>query len=183
MLASVSLLAPYGLLACLLALVPVAVVALVYRRQRRVSQALGLEPVSGRRAARATALPALTCLLLGIAIAQPAVTTTTERSARTSSEVVFVADVSRSMTASSGPGERTRLERARAIVVGAARVRARRPGRSQRSHRSRPAVRVSDARRAGLLRDIGAERAGGVAATAGGLGRRHELRATLRPHP
>ena len=116
MLASVSLLAPYGLLACLLALVPVAVVALVYRRQRRVSQALGLEPVSGRRAGRATALPALTCLLLGIAIAQPAVTTTTERSARTSSEVVFVADVSRSMTASSGPGERTRLERARAIL-------------------------------------------------------------------
>ena len=47
MLASVSLLAPYGLLACLLALVPVAVVALAFRRQRRVSQALGLEPVPG----------------------------------------------------------------------------------------------------------------------------------------
>ena len=104
MLASVSLLAPYGLLACLLALVPLAVVALAFRRQRRVSRALGLEPASGRRAARAAALPAVACLLLGVAIAQPAVTTTTERSARTSSEVVFVADVSRSMTASSGPG-------------------------------------------------------------------------------
>ena len=104
MVASVSLLAPYGLLACLLALVPLAVVALAFRRQRRVSRALGLEPVPGRRALRAAALPAVACLLLGIAVAQPAITTTTERSARTSSEVVFVADVSRSMTASSGPG-------------------------------------------------------------------------------
>jgi len=117
MLASVSLLAPNGLLVCLLALVPVAVVALAYRRQRSVAQALGLEPVSGRRAARAAALPAVACLLLGVAIAQPAVTTTTERSARSSSEVVFVADVSRSMSASPGPGERTRLDRARSIVA------------------------------------------------------------------
>ena len=31
-----------------------------------------------------------------------------------------------------------------------------------------------------ILRDAGAERAGGVAAAAGGLGRRHELRAALR---
>ena len=68
MVASASLLAPFGLLACLLALVPVAVVALAYGRQRRVAQALGLEPISGRRAARAAVLPALACLLLGIAI-------------------------------------------------------------------------------------------------------------------
>jgi hypothetical protein len=116
-LASVSLLAPYGLLACLLAVVPLAVAALAFRRQRRVSHALGLEPAPGRRALRVAALPALACLLLGLAIAQPAVTTTTERSARTSSEVVFAVDVSRSMTASSGPGERTRLDRARGIVA------------------------------------------------------------------
>ena len=117
MLASVSLLAPSGLLACLLALVPIAVVGLAFRRQRRVSQALGLEPVSGRRAGRAAVLPAIACLLLGVAVAQPAVTTTAERSARTSSEVVFVADVSRSMTASSAPGARTRLDRTRSIVA------------------------------------------------------------------
>ena len=117
MLASISLLAPYGLLWCLLALVPVIVVALAFRRQRRVSQVLGLEPVSGRRAARAAVLPALACVMLGIALAQPAVTTTTERSARTSSEVVFVTDVSRSMTASSAPGAPTRLDRARSIVA------------------------------------------------------------------
>ena len=117
MVASVSLLAPYGLLACLLALVPVAVVALALRRQRRVSRALGLAPLPGRRALRAGALPAFACLMLGIAVAEPAVTTTTERSARTSSEVVFVTDVSRSMTASSGPGAPTRLDRARSIVA------------------------------------------------------------------
>jgi hypothetical protein len=117
MLASVSLLAPAGLLACLLALIPIAIVALAFRRQRRVSRALGLEPVPGRQVLRAAVLPAVACLLLGIAIAQPAVTTTTERSARTSSEVVFVADVSRSMTASAGPGARTRLDRTRSIVA------------------------------------------------------------------
>ncbi len=117
MVASVSLLAPYGLLACLLALVPLAVVALAFRRQRRVSRALGLEPVPGRRALRAAALPAVACLMLGVAVAEPAITTTTERSARTSSEVVFVTDVSRSMTASSGPGAPTRLDRARSIVA------------------------------------------------------------------
>jgi hypothetical protein len=117
MLGSVSLLAPYGLLACLLALVPPTVIALAFRRQRRVSRALGLEPVPGRRVVRAAALPAVACLMLGIAIAQPAITTTTERSARTSSEVVFVTDVSRSMTASSGPGAPTRLDRARSIVA------------------------------------------------------------------
>ncbi len=55
--------------------------------------------------------------MLGVAVAEPAITTTTERSARTASEVVFVADVSRSMTASSGPGAPTRLDHARSIVA------------------------------------------------------------------
>ncbi len=117
MIGSVSLLAPYGLLACLLALVPVAVVVLAFRRQRRASRVLGLEPASGRRAMRAAVLPAVACLMLGVAIAEPAATTTAERSARTSSQVVFVTDVSRSMTASPGPGERSRLDRARSIVT------------------------------------------------------------------
>jgi len=117
MLASVSLLAPYGLLACLLAVVPVAVVALAFRRQRRVSRALGLEPVPGRRALVAAALPVVACLLLGVAVAQPAVTSTTERTARSSSEVVFVTDVSRSMAASPRAGAPTRLDRARSIVA------------------------------------------------------------------
>ena len=96
---------------------------------------------------RAAALPVVACLMLGIAVAQPVVTTTTERSARTSSEVVFVTDVSRSMTAASGPGAPTRLDRARSIVARAPGVRARRPGRHQRSHRPRPALRLPDARR------------------------------------
>ena len=117
MLASLSLLAPYGLVACLLALLPLGVVALAFRRQRRVAEALGLEPVPARRALRAAALPAAACLLLGIAVAQPVFTTTTKQSARTSSEVVFVTDISRSMTAGTGPGAPTRLDRARAVVA------------------------------------------------------------------
>ena len=57
------------------------------RRRPRVqaaaarSRALGLEPVPGRRALRAAALPAVACLMLGVAVAEPAITTTTERSA------------------------------------------------------------------------------------------------------
>jgi hypothetical protein len=116
-LGSVSLLAPYGLVACLLALVPLGVVALAFRRQRRVSRALGLDDAPGRRAIRAAAWPVVACLMLGAAVAEPAFTTTTVRSARTSSEVVFVTDVSRSMTASSGPGAPTRLDHARSVVA------------------------------------------------------------------
>ena len=58
------------------------VVALAFRRQRRVSRALGLEPVPARRALRAAALPAAACLMLGVAVAQPGPATTTERLAR-----------------------------------------------------------------------------------------------------
>ena len=183
MLASVSLLAPYGLLACLLALVPLAVVALAFRRQRRVSRALGLEPVPGRRAIRAAAWPAVACLMLGVAVAEPAITTTTERSARTSSEVVFV---DRRLTVDDGGVRPRRAHPTRSCTVGrrgATPVRSRCPGRAHRSYRPGLAVRVPDARPADIRRDAGGQRAGGVAATAGDLGRRHELRAALRTQP
>jgi hypothetical protein len=116
-LAALSLLAPAGLLVCLLAILPVAVVALASRRQRRVARALGLKPASWRGVVAPAVLAASSCVALGIAAAQPVLTTANQQSARTSSEIVFVTDVSRSMLASAGPGEPTRLDRARAAVA------------------------------------------------------------------
>jgi hypothetical protein len=115
-LAGISLVAPYGLLACALALVPLGVVALAFVRQRRVARALELEPAGARGAIRAAALPVVACLMLGVATAQPTLTTTAERSARTSSEVVFLTDVSLSMLAAPQPASPTRLDRARSVV-------------------------------------------------------------------
>jgi hypothetical protein len=124
-LAGLSLLAPWGLLACALALVPLAVLALAFARQRRVAATLGLEPEPMRRVLRAAALPVAACLALGVAAAHPVLTTTTVVKARTASEVVFVTDVSRSMLASRRAGGPSRLDAARAAV---ARLRAAVPG-------------------------------------------------------
>jgi hypothetical protein len=115
-LAGISLLAPYGLLVCLLAVLPAAVLALALVRQRRVARVLRLEPVPARRVLAAAILPAVALVALGIAVARPVLTTTSTVTARTSSEIVFVADVSRSMSASAGPGGATRLDRAREVI-------------------------------------------------------------------
>lgn len=115
-LADLSLRTPWGLLLCALALVPLGAVALAFARQRRVAQTLGLEPAPGRRAAKAAALPVLACLLVGVAAARPVLTTTERQTARTSSEVVFVTDVSLSMLAAPRADAPTRLDRARAVV-------------------------------------------------------------------
>ena len=144
-----------------------------------MSRALGLEPVPGRGAVAGRGLPAVACLLLGIAVAQPAVTTTTERSARTSSQVVFVTDVSRSMTGRVAARARDPARSGAIDRDGAAGGRARRAGRPQRAHRPRPAVRLPDARPATSPTTLARQRPGRVAAAAGRLGRRHELRAAL----
>lgn len=115
-LADVSLQAPWGLLVCAPALVPVVALAVAFARQRRVALELGLEPVPGRRALRAAAPLVLACLLVGIAAARPVMTTRDRQMARTESEVVFVTDISRSMLASARAGAPTRLERARAVI-------------------------------------------------------------------
>jgi hypothetical protein len=104
------------LLLCALALVPLGAVGLALVRQRRVARALGLGPAQGRRAVSAAALPLLACILVGVAAARPVLTTTERQTARTSSEVVFVTDVSLSMLAAPSAGAPTRLDRARSIV-------------------------------------------------------------------
>jgi hypothetical protein len=100
----------------LAAAVPVAAVILSAQHGRRVAALLGLEPASGRPHRWVLALSALACALLGLAAAQPALTTTNDRRARTESQVFFVVDVSRSMRAAATTGAQTRLARARDAV-------------------------------------------------------------------
>ena len=115
-LASLSLLTPGGLLVGLTALLPTILLLLVARRQARAATTIGLRPASARAVAPLAVVSATACVALGLAAAQPVVTTTETVSARTRSEVVFFVDVSRSMRASAGPGEPTRLQRARSAV-------------------------------------------------------------------
>jgi len=115
-LAALSLRSPWGLLACALALLPLGAVMLSSARQRRAAVAIGLEPASRRRVVSAAALPVLACLLVGVATARPVWTTTERQTARASSEVVFLTDVSLSMLAAPGAGAPTRLDRARSVA-------------------------------------------------------------------
>jgi hypothetical protein len=110
-------LTPLGALAVLAAVVPAAALLASAASGRRAASALRLGAAPWRTAAGPLALATLVCALLGLAAAQPALTSSEERSARTESELFFVVDVSRSMRASAGPGEPTRLERARAAVA------------------------------------------------------------------
>jgi hypothetical protein len=110
----VRFLTPLGALLALTLLVPLAVLALRERRVRRVRAGLGLEQTPLRSLVPiAVALAAVPCLL-GLAATQPIVETTKTIDERTDAEVFVVADVSRSMLASSRSGAPTRLERARA---------------------------------------------------------------------
>ena len=106
LLAGASLLTPGGLLVCLTALLPPAALLLVVRRQAQAATVIGLRPAPARAVAPVAAVSAAACVALGLAAAQPALTATESRSARTESEIVFLVDVSRSMLALAGPGDR-----------------------------------------------------------------------------
>jgi von Willebrand factor type A domain len=114
--ASLTLLTPLGGLVALAALFPVGAVALTAALGRRAANTLGLGPARWRTYTRPALLAASICLLLGLAASQPVLRTGEPRLVREASQAFFVVDVSRSMLASSGPGARTRLERARAAV-------------------------------------------------------------------
>ena len=173
MLASVSLLAPYGLLACLLALVPVAVVALAFTataprvagarsraRFRAARRSGGRTAGGGVSPARDRDRPARRHDDDG-ALRPHLVRGRLRRRCLALDDSVL------------RPGRAHPPRPGASDRRGAARVRARRPGRAQRPHRSRPAVRLSDPRRAGLLRDAGAERAS--------RSRRHRRRSRTSP--
>ena len=113
----VSFLTPVALLFGLLAALPLAVFVGRRRRAERIRGALGLAETPGR-----AWLPLAVCLaavpvLVGVAAAQPVVTSARTVPERSDAEVFVVVDTSRSMLASRGPGAPTRFDRAREEAI------------------------------------------------------------------
>jgi hypothetical protein len=113
---SVTFLTPAGALLALGALLPLAGLAAVTRRAGRVRRTLALAPRPRRRLALPVGAAVAAAGLLGLAAAQPVLARTTTLDVRTDAEVFVALDVSRSMLASRGPGEATRLTRAKLVA-------------------------------------------------------------------
>ena len=109
----VSFLTPVAALFGLLAAVPLAVFAGRRRRAAQVRAALRLEPLPRRPWGLLAACLAAVPVLVGVAAAQPVITSARTVPQRSDAEVFIVLDTSRSMLASSSSGEPTRFERAR----------------------------------------------------------------------
>jgi von Willebrand factor type A domain len=113
----VSFLTPLAFSFGLLAAVPLAVFVGRRRRADRIRTALGLSGGSGRSwiplAISLAAIP----ILVGVAAAQPVITSARTVPQRSDVEVFIVMDTSRSMLASSGTGEPTRFDRAQDATV------------------------------------------------------------------
>src|SRR5206468_8194313 len=87
------------------------------RNRRRVVGILGLPGTRAvSRVAVVTSLVAIAALL-GAAAAQPTLVNRSAREVRSDAAAFFVIDTSRSMLASSGPGEPTRFERERTFAL------------------------------------------------------------------
>jgi hypothetical protein len=116
---SVELLTPVGAALALLAVVPLAALALATRRAERARGLLSL-PGPGPRAS-GPAVAVVACAgLLGLAAAQPVLVERETVEARTDAEAIVAVDTSRSMLAADAPGAETRFDRARAAAEGLA---------------------------------------------------------------
>ena len=113
----VSFLTPVALLFGLLAAVPLAVFVGRRRRTKQVRMALGLEGDAGRSWLVLAICLAAVPVLVGVAAAQPVITSARTVPQRSDVEVFVVVDTSRSMLASAGPGESTRFQRAQDDVI------------------------------------------------------------------
>ncbi len=109
----VSFLAPVASLFALLAVVPLAVFVGRRRRADRIRAALGLRGAGGRSWIALAACLAAVPVLVGVAAAQPVVTSARTVPQRKDAEAFVVLDTSRSMLASKRSGETTRFARAR----------------------------------------------------------------------
>jgi hypothetical protein len=113
----VSFLTPVASLFALLAVVPLGVFLGRRRRADRIRTALKLEGTGGRSWIALAACLAAVPVLVGVAAAQPVVTSARTVPERSDAEVFVVLDTSRSMLASEASGEPTRYERARAEAI------------------------------------------------------------------
>jgi hypothetical protein len=101
----------------LIAVLPVAALVLTERRARRIRQLLRLR-APGRAALVpvALALVLLPCLV-AVAAAQPVVIRQQKVEERADAQAIVLFDTSLSMKASAGPGQPTRLQRAKALAL------------------------------------------------------------------
>jgi hypothetical protein len=109
----VSFLTPVAALFGILAAVPLAVFADRRRRAAQVRRALRLEQPATRSWGLLAACLAAVPVLVGVAAAQPVITSARTVPQRSDAEVFIVLDTSRSMLASAASGEPARIERAR----------------------------------------------------------------------
>jgi hypothetical protein len=113
----VSFLTPIASLFALLAVIPLAVFVGRRRRAWRIRRALRLEGAGGRSWVVLAACLAAVPILVGVAAAQPVVTSARTVPQRSDAEVFVVLDTSRSMLASAGSGKPTRYGRAREEAI------------------------------------------------------------------
>jgi len=116
MLAELVFLTPLGGLLALAVALPLAAFAIGAARRAQIRELLGLGPPPPGRPVALVALTAIP-LLLGLAAMGPALRTDVGRRVRSSTEAIFVLDVSRSMDASAGPHSPTRLVQARTAAL------------------------------------------------------------------
>ncbi len=107
----ISFLTPLAGLVAIAVILPLVAFARSEQRSEHVRSVLGLAPPGGSRRQTIAAIAAL-AVLAGIGAAQPVVEQTREHPARTDAQAFVLLDTSRSMLASSAPGEATRFERA-----------------------------------------------------------------------
>ena len=112
---SLHFLTPEAAAIILAGLVPLALVAVVERRNARTRALLGLPEPDRRNRYGLAAAVALLATVLGLAAAQPVLRQDRSRLVRTDAELLMAVDTSRSMAASGNAGSPTRLDRARAI--------------------------------------------------------------------
>ena len=112
-----SFLTPIAALFGLLAAIPLVVFVGRRRRAKRIRDALGLTAAPGRSWLVLAICLAAVPVLVGVAAAQPVVTSARTVPQRSDAEVFVVVDTSRSMLASAGTSEPTRFERAQEDVI------------------------------------------------------------------
>jgi hypothetical protein len=110
-------LSPLGALVALAVVLPLAAYAVVELRARRVSANLRLVPPPMRTRLGVPGAIAAVAGLLGIAAAQPVISSTRARPGRTDVQVYILFDTSRSMLARRHPGAPDRLDRSKRLAL------------------------------------------------------------------
>jgi len=113
----ISFLTPLDALFALAAAVPLAALAVTERRSGRIRRLLALPGVRGRALVPTAVALVLLLLLVGVAAAQPVVVRERFVSERADAQAFLVLDTSLSMQAAAGPGQPTRLARAKQLAL------------------------------------------------------------------